>query len=221
MGASAKLMALVRATADLVRKDQGESTPLIANSRGDLQIAQALPPRAELVRMGRSWLCRATTPVAPVTALPTTTAQLTIYNGEPDDGAPYLIDVLLGVITTSAAAATGYGFAACMHVGKPATVLTDGGLAKRSLSGRPASQTKARLAVGQTVVDDGWFPVGDAVIGPANNLGMAKWQVLDGLIIVPPGHTFSMAQMANTGASIVGVCGMVWHEVPGLRIPSN
>ena len=63
-----------------------EDEQLIINMRGDLAVAQSLPELAELVRLGNSWQVAATTGIAALTALPTTTSGISLVNGEPAGG---------------------------------------------------------------------------------------------------------------------------------------
>src|SRR5271154_6694389 len=71
-----------------------EDEQLHLNSRGDVIIAQGLPELAELVRLGNSFQAYFGTGVTALNALPTTTAHLSIYNGEPANGSCYLIDTI-------------------------------------------------------------------------------------------------------------------------------
>src|SRR5690349_17718708 len=69
-----------------------EEEQLHVNNSGDQVIAQGLPELTELVRLGDSWQINTTTGQAALTALPTTTAGLTLINNEPATGKCYAID---------------------------------------------------------------------------------------------------------------------------------
>jgi hypothetical protein len=69
-----------------------EDEQLHINTRGDQVVAQGLPELTELVRMGDSWQVATTTGQAALTALPTTTAGITIKNNESATGKCYAID---------------------------------------------------------------------------------------------------------------------------------
>src|SRR5882762_9231390 len=62
------------------------------NNRGDQVVSQGLPELTELVRLGGSWQVALSTGLAALTALPTTTAGLSLWNGEPSNGKCYAID---------------------------------------------------------------------------------------------------------------------------------
>lgn len=206
-----KVMNLVRgknAITDLYTR--GEGTPNI-NGRGDSLVALALPPAAELVRHGESYGIIAASAVTPVVALPTTTAQLSLWNGEPDGGKSYVIDSLICMVAVSAGAATGVGFAGMLNKGrvtKPTSDLTSiFGLAGHNYSG------KGVIDLAATVVDDGWHPIGNSVIGPASQIAMNVEVDVKGKYIIPPGGMFSMAILANTVTTITVKQGLRWHEV--------
>ena len=62
------------------------------NSRGDQIVAQGLPERTEIVRLGDSWQVMTSSAQAPLTAVPTTTGALNLWNGEQANGKCYVID---------------------------------------------------------------------------------------------------------------------------------
>jgi hypothetical protein len=185
------------------------------NTRGDQLVAQALPEQTEIVRLGESWQVILSSGVAPLTALPTTTAGLTLWNGEPAGGKSYVMDsvaVYEGVVdATQSNMSTVF-----VMLGKPpVTPPSDAALVIRSLSGRTYGG-RARTVAGGTVVNDGWFPCGTSAPAAAAAAGSA-WKVIDwplrGMYVVPPGGSFNahVAKVAATAAQCF-IC-MRWHEV--------
>src|SRR5882762_2664106 len=71
-----------------------EDEQLHLNSRGDVLVVQSMPNLAEVVRLGDSWQTKTTTGTAALTALPTTTPGICLWNGEPTGlmGKCYVID---------------------------------------------------------------------------------------------------------------------------------
>ena len=69
-----------------------EDEQFLMNNRGDQLVAQSLPELTEVVRLGESYQVIAASGIAPLTAAPTTTAGLSLYNGEPATGKCYAID---------------------------------------------------------------------------------------------------------------------------------
>lgn len=185
------------------------------NSRGDQLVAQTLPERTEIVRLGDSWQVMLASGVAPLTAIPTTTAGLTLWNGEAANGKSYIIDAVFcteGVVDATQSNMTSLFV---MLQRPPVTAPTDAALAIRSLSGRQAYAGRARTVAGGTVVNDGWFPAGTSAPAAAAAAGSA-WKTLDwplnGLYIIPPGGSFNIhaAKAAATAAQCF--IGVRWHE---------
>lgn len=186
------------------------------NTRGDQLVAQALPERTELVRLGDSWQVMTASAIAPLTAVPTTTGGLNLWNGEPAAGKSYVIDrVQVTEIVVDATQANMTAVFA-QNVRQPVTAPTDAALVIRSLSGRNAYAGRARTTVNAAVTNDGWFPIGTSAPAAAAAAGSA-WKVTDvplnGLYIVPPGGQFCVhaAKVAATAGQIQ--FSIVWHEV--------
>lgn len=192
------------------QNDRGPQ-PLDVNPRGDLAVVQALPSLAEVVRMGESYFVIQAAAVAPVVALPTTTAQVSLWNGEPDGGRCYVIDSVFATDVVSAGAATGIGLAALLNIGRVAlpsgSLLTPKGLTGQGYRGA------GKVVLAATVVDDTWAPLGSSVVGPASQIGLNLDVPVNGLYIVRPGHLFSLACLANTVTTITVKMGIRWHEV--------
>ena len=185
---------------------------LSTNLRGETLIALGSPGQTEWVRYGESYAVIQGTAVAPVVALPTTAAQVSIWNGEPDGGKSYSVDSLIAMVAVSASASSAIGFAAMMNQGRVA--LPSGSLlTPHGLSGRPyGGQGKVVLAA-TSLTDDAWMPVGNSVVGAASQIAMPVEVTVGGLYLVRPGHLFSIAVLANTASTITVKMGFRWHEV--------
>ncbi len=211
MGVIGELITLVRGKVDPVLDlPGGGEGPLVTNPRGDLSIAQALPYRAEVVRMRNSYSVLSASAVAPVVAMPTTAAHFSMSNNEADGGRSYIIDGFYQIVVASAAAATPLSIAVMLNTGRSTAVaatLTAKGLAGQVYRG------SGTFAVGTTVVDEGWFPVGNSGVGAAGHLGHVVETPVDGLFIVPPGGKLSLVSLANTVTTITCRIGVRWHEV--------
>lgn len=205
----------------LAANDQNQQ--LEVNQRGELLIAAGLPEIAELIRQGRSWQAYLSTGVAALTALPTTTAGFSLYNGEAmGSGCVYIIEAfgssenvvdVTQADTTALFAmnnkVTGSG------VTKPTAVAMTG---PTSLSGRSNYDGKAIVASGLTVTNDGWFPHGAEAQAPlAPAVAGAVWKVNEakvrGLYFVPPGGMFSTQAVKVAAAAAQQFHFVRWHEV--------
>lgn len=185
------------------------------NSRGDQIVAQGLPAQTELVRLGDSWQVMTSSAQAPPTALPTTTAGLVLWNGEPAGGKTYVIDSV--AVTEIVVDATQSNMTAVfVMLGKaPVTTPTDAALAIRSLNGRTYGG-RARTVAAGTVVNDGWFPIGTSAPAAPVAAGSAWKQVdipLNGMFLIVPGGSFNLSavKVAATAGQLHYV--IRWHEV--------
>lgn len=210
-GLAYDLQARVRGRSEAVTDaNHGDPAPICINPRGDLQIAYGIPGVGDLTRLRNSYTVIAAAAVAPVTALPTTTAQLTLWNGEQENGKIYVLDSIGFFTAVSAGAATQVGMVVCMNIGKKANPA--GAVVQKGLAGQVYRGT-GNVTAAVTVTDDKWFPYGTSVVGPASQIGLVGEYPMDGLYVVPPGHMFSVAVIANTVTTITARAFIRWHEV--------
>lgn len=191
------------------------------NSRGDQRIAQSLPPKSELARLGLTYSCAIATASAftYVNAWPTTRAELVIYNGEPGGGKSYVIDSVWMVdISTAAAAQSKAILAQLVPTGATAPTDATGHLiTSRSARGSyganypgRAKRDIAQTACGQTT--NRWEIVASTNNVQAASIGASMYQDLYGGWIVPPTAAFALAGLASTAAG-TAIIGVTWHEV--------
>ena len=196
---------------------------LEVNQRGELLVAAGLPELAELIRLGRSWQAYASTGVAALTALPTTTSSISLFNGEtPGSNCVYLIESFGSsenvVDATQADPSALYAMnnkVSGQGITKPTAVAMTG---PTSFSGRSAYDGKAVLATGLTVTNDGWFPHGAEAQAPlAPAVAGAIWKVNEakvrGLYLVPPGGMFSTQVVKLAAAAAQQFPFVRWHEI--------
>jgi hypothetical protein len=171
-----------------------------------------------LIALGVGWQTISTAGVAALTALPTTTAGLSLFNNETAiTGKCYIIHSFGSVeeVIDATQADTTAIFA--MNNLAPATVQTDGGQIKKSLSGALAYPGVARVTAAATVTNDGWFPHGrTAPMAPA--VAGANWKtnevIVDGLYMVPPQGCFNVvAVKAGAAAALQQFYFIRWLEV--------
>jgi hypothetical protein len=187
------------------------------NSRGDQIVVQGLPELTELVRLGDSWQVANATGQAALTALPTTVAGLTLWNGEPATGKSYAIDSFGSWEAVVDATQTDVTAIFACNNKTPVTAPTDAALAIRSLSGKSYGG-KARTVAGGTIVNDGWFAHGTPGAQMAAAAAGANWKVNEiicrGLYLVPPGGAFNVqAAKAAAAAAAQQFFFVRWHEV--------
>ncbi len=189
------------------------------NSQGAQLTSLSLPLNSEIVRLGNSYVAGSTTDVAPVAALPTTAAQFSIWNGEPQTalGKSYVIHTCGYICSTSAGAILQQFLIAHLTTVPVATAPTvTAGLGPKSLSGRSAS-TSAIIGSAVTIVNNGvWHPVPGASQNfgaQTPTIGMGCCVDVNGLYVIPPGGQFSLAVMCQAAASAKNQLFVTWSEV--------
>ncbi len=198
---------------------EGQTVTEGVNPRGEQLFAQALPPLAELTRQGFSFGAQIPTASAFtfVASVPTTRAELVIWNGESAGGKSYVIDrVWLLAITSMAASQPltllGQVVPASLGVAAP----TDNAAVLRSNNhaNSAAFPSLARFMLANTAfaVANQWRVLASATPSPTTNLGAAIEKDLNGRYIVPPGGAFCLAGLAGTAAG-TAVCGIEYHEL--------
>lgn len=197
--------------------EQVEDVPAI-NMRGDWLMAQSLPERSELVRLGGSWGAQVKEGNA-FTALitvPTTLAELALQNGETaGTGKSYLIDRVWVKCVTSLAAANYLTILAQLTPPGTALVADSANKTIYSLSGKGAYTGRAQLAVHSSstgAVADKWEALGGLSLQTSTSIAASYDEIVYGRYIVPPQGTFNLnAQEAVSGGTLI--LGVEWHEV--------
>ncbi len=190
------------------------SQNLQLTSQGGALIGLGLPLNAEVVRLGNSYVGGTTTAIAPVAAIPTTAAHLSIFNGEPAGGKSYIIQRASFVCVVSAAAAIVQQLLCCQTTVAVTSITGTTGLGPKSLSGR-TSNSAATVLSAVTIVNNGvWHPIGPSVNGAAATatIGMgADWDA-NGLYVIPPGGQFCLAVLCSAAGSCTNQIYCTWHE---------
>lgn len=154
---------------------------------GSKGVVQTLPPFAELMRRGEAFTVRTATLFAPLTAVPTTTAALEIYNNTPGH-ILVVTDLFMEQILATAAQQANY-ISAMVTTTKAIPTLT--ALSLFSMSGKgivtPTAAGSIVTGVGTTVIANGWRAYGPGLnwgLGTATP-GPGYSAPIDGKIIVP------------------------------------
>jgi len=191
---------------------EGPDNPIVANNRGEICVVQALPPAAELVRLGNSYFSLGTA-VAPVTALPTTAAHFSLWNGENPGGKSYIIDAVGTMLNASAGAAINLGLAAQLNTTNP-IANPAGAIAIKSLSGKANYGGKGNTKASVTVTNDSaWHEIGTQLVCASTaNLTLSVEFPVYGRYIVPPQGMFSLASLCNAAGTATAFPIIFWHE---------
>lgn len=193
--------------------NEGQPNPAGVDPRGAVYVSQDLPERGELARLGGSVIMR-TDEVACVTAIPTTTAAHTLWNGESAGGKSLVIDKITWTCTTSAAAASAFSLVAVVNKTSSATAPATADTQAQTVytTGRGYAG-KAKPSHTVTVVDDVWFPIGISFVTALTaTVGSQLEANINGMIVLAPGYVMGVSCVAvNTTAK--GKLAFWFHEV--------
>ena len=153
--------------------------------------------------------------VAGLIVRPTTTALVTIFNGEGPNGKSLVIDRLFAFNLVTGTAQTMFSLWYCNHtqpinVAKPANEITT---LRGTGDGREPDNGTVRVEVDGTVLNDGWFPVGNW--GEGEEVGAlpgaaVEWEC-NGRLIVQPKAALSLHVVAGTTGETFQVGASWWR----------
>lgn len=170
-----------------------------------LAMAQVEPAGFELSRAGRRFIGGTqiiANGIAPVAAIPTTTATLALYNAEEPGGKSLAIEQL-GFFLGSGTPAAGATLLACVSPRKIVTAPTGmtTGYGVQSASGQGASKALWATAVAIPTTA-AWFQVASTQQLAAANVGQGdSVSLLDGMLVVPPGFALGLAILSGAGTT--------------------
>jgi len=198
----------------------GGEEALRLNEHGSLRVVQSMPDLAELTKFGNSWQVKSATGLAALTALPTTVAGLSLYNGEAQGSTRCLVIDSFGSSEEVIDATQTDNTAIYASLNPtPQTAPTATALTFRSLSGKASGYAGlARAVAALTVVNSGWFPHATPGASMAAAVAGANFKINEvirpGLYIVPPGAIFNVqAVKAGAAAAAQQFFFVRWHEV--------
>jgi hypothetical protein len=185
---------------------------------GSLAVAQTELPLGEVTRAGRFYvggLQLAANAIAPDTSLPTTTAKLALFNGEPDGGKTYFIDHA-HLFLASGTAAAGLTAWAAVSKGKLATAVAAMATgfdvaAARGLQGNSNAKFGTAVTLPAGTV---WHSLGGGYQAAAANFGQSDqpWEIRGGLA-VPPGYALGLAVLSGAGTTPLYGWSLRWAEL--------
>lgn len=193
----------------------------ILTEGGEQYTVEALPPAASIVALGNSWQSISGA-VAALTALPTTTAGFTLYNGETGSTPKSLLIESFGWYQGVIDATQIDSAMLVAMMGKKTDTIPSGGAATTntsSLAGKGSYNGAGVLRSGGTVVNNIWFPHGTLYQSQSPTLAGDIFKVYEaavrpGMYIVAPGAAFSFTAVKSVAAAASQVFYFIrWHEV--------
>lgn len=184
----------------------GSDSSLRMSKGGELYIAQALPSKAEAVRLGNYWTTTIPTGSAftNVANMPTTRAELILYNGNVNGGASLIIDQISFLSLTSVTAAAGV---AIVWQVNNSTVTDDTTVLINGATGLTYGGRAQRDLALTTMVANKWTIANTSPTGAAASIGLSVVAEINGGIIVKPGFALGVNAVVGTavGTSLMGI----------------
>lgn len=198
--------------------DAGDEQRVALSDRGDQYAIQAAAPYAELTRLGGGYSAIATTATNALVVRPSTTAQITLWNGESagPSGKSYVIDRLFTHNLVSTNALSFFGIWAVVHPAGMTNPGEDIAASASNVTGNSGRRYTGNAVVGvaETVIDNGWYPWTNSVeVTTATTLpGAHLVAEVAGRLIVPPQGGISLTVVCSLTTQTF-TTGLSWFEV--------
>jgi hypothetical protein len=202
----------------------GSGAAARVNGRGEQIVAQGLPERAELVRMGQSWHYSIPTGSAftTVAAWPTTRSELNLTNMAAAGGPSMVIDQVWAatiVTETAASALTIIVQVSPVNLVASAAVVDNSAVLARCLNGKAGALNRApniAATIASTAygIASQWHVPRQYQAGTnlaAVSVGQASIADLNGLYVIQPGASFAVNAVVGTAVASAGIMGVVFH----------
>ncbi len=170
------------------------------------------------VNEGKVWRADETTLRSSVLAVPTTTAGISLQNGEPTNGKHYVVLAIYGIQGGTPAALTSWGIVhqlSDLAVGTAdVTAELDTAVTVVNLKGNGGIYGgAARMDIDLVVLDDRWAPIGYSTNTAVISLtGSQIYEPLNPVQIIPPAAVHSLEAVASAVDATVRL-GWVWAEI--------
>jgi hypothetical protein len=202
----------------------GDPREVTLTQQLELLTAQGAAPYREITKMGRAFWTGQTAAVASVVAIPTTAANVALYNNAPDGGRSLVIDWIAASCIVSTAVDSRCAQLLALVGQAREAIPTAAALTIKKMNGLAgglgtlvdsvAIPVTAALPGTPTGIAANWFPWGPSIAKSAavGTPGQGLWAAVDGRIIVAPGRYFAINVMSNAvGETFQGYIG--WHEM--------
>ena len=203
-----------------INRVTGSEIELGANEVGDLLNAPGDADYTEITRGGKSFICKNTTAVAAVIAIPTTAIGFAIYNTAADGGRSIIIDSMFGCSVAAGAVLYQAELIYCLGQSRVVQPTNSAMLVRKLNMNGATTDSVAFTTIGGTALPTtagtgvaiNWFPAGDNTSSVIASLGgMGLWVPIDGRIIVAPGRYCAIHVLASAVGTTWNT-GFMWHE---------
>ncbi len=189
----------------------GVDTALSNLPGGELVTVNGLPTKTESVRLGDVWTCQIATGSAftNVAGMPTTRAELALYNSGSGGSASLIIDTVWFLSLTSITALSNATL--IYQVAAAAALTNDTAQLINSPLGSSYGGAAQRAVAVTTMIANKWAVLGAGTNAATASIGFGVFAEVNGGIIVRPGMTLGLNAVVGTatGTSLIGVS---WRE---------
>lgn len=200
----------------ITRAEPATEAAVQMNEIHDVMVAQGLPAYTEMTRRGHGWQVIQISATAGLVARPSTTAAITLWNGESTSGGKsYIVDRIFTHCLVSGNEQGRFLLWACIHpqgMANPTSELAASATNLTGMSGRTYSGN-AVVNLALACADNGWFPVSSSTdYEPTGVLpGAGICVPIEGRLIVPPQGAISLQVVASINDSTY-CSGLSWYE---------
>ena len=193
-----------------------EEATVQMNEIHDVMVAQGLPAYTEMTRRGYGWQVIQVAATAGIEVRPSTTAGITLFNGESATGGKsYIVDRIFTHCLVSVAAQGRFQIWACIHpqgMTAPASELAASATNLTGMSGRTYSGS-AVVNLALACTDNGWYPVSSSTDYELTGVlpGAGLCVPIEGRLIVPPQGAISL-QIVTSSDAATFCTGLSWYE---------
>ncbi len=193
------------------RYSDGIDAAVGIGSGGELITVNGLPSKTEGVRLQNVWSCQIATGSAftNVAGMPTTRAELALYNGEPGGGASYIIDSIWFLSLTSITALSNASI--IYQVASAAALTNDTAQLINSPIGSVYGGRALRAVAVTTLTANKWAVLASATNAATASIGFGAVAEVNGGIVVRPGMTLGVNAVVGT-ATGTSLMGFSWRE---------
>ncbi len=193
------------------RYNEGADSPYSQLAGGELLTVNGLPAKTEGVRLQNVWTCQIATASAftNVAGMPTSRAELALYNGESSGGLSYIIDNIWFLSLTSITALSNASI--IYQVVSAAALSNDTAQLINSPIGSVYNGKALRAVAVTTMATNKWAVAATGTNAATASIGFGVYAEINGGIVVRPGMTLGVNAVVGT-ATGTSLMGFTWRE---------
>ena len=198
------------------RSDSADEIAQQATDKGEALVAAGTAPYEETTRDGFAFHVKSTSAIAGVTAIPTTGANIGLFNNAADGGKSMIIDAIWAILIVAEGTLGQCGL--IYAVGQTRVSALTSAFTVRKSNGYGTASTICIAATGGSILNadpgttSAWMATGETANITVHTLpGVILFAPINGRVIIPPGRQFGINIMSNH-VNNTFISGAMWHE---------